>query len=92
MGNKGTSETMAPGEEKPRRELAGKGDPEQASAPRSWTVYSQRKKSGLNFYVRIAYEPRAGVAQWIERCPATQRVAGLIPSQDTCLGFRPGPH
>ena len=33
----------------------------------------------------------AGVAQWIEFRPADQRVAGLIPSQGTCLGCRPGP-
>ena len=33
----------------------------------------------------------AGVAQWIERPPSNQRVAGSIPSQGTCLGCRPGP-
>ena len=33
----------------------------------------------------------AGVAQWIERGPANQRVAGSIPSQGTCLGCEPGP-
>ena len=33
----------------------------------------------------------AGVAQWIEHWPVNQRVAGSIPSQDTCLGFRTGP-
>ena len=33
----------------------------------------------------------AGVAQWIECRPVNQRVAGSIPSQGTCLGFRPGP-
>ena len=33
----------------------------------------------------------AGVAQWIERRPANQRVANSIPSQGTCLGGRPGP-
>ena len=33
----------------------------------------------------------AGVAQWIECWPRNQRVAGLIPSQGTCLGGRPGP-
>ena len=33
----------------------------------------------------------AGVAQWIECRPANQRVAGSIPSQDTCLGCGPGP-
>ena len=34
----------------------------------------------------------AGVAQWIEHWPVNQRVAGLIPSQGTCLGCGPGPH
>ena len=29
----------------------------------------------------------AGVAQWIECWPANQKVAGLIPSQGTCLCF-----
>ena len=33
----------------------------------------------------------AGVAQWIEQWPVNQRVAGLIPSQGTCLGYRSGP-
>ena len=33
----------------------------------------------------------AGVAQWLECWPAGQGVAGLIPSQGTCLGCRPGP-
>ena len=33
-----------------------------------------------------------GVAQWIRHCPANQRVASSIPSQDTCLGCRPGHH
>ena len=33
----------------------------------------------------------AGVAQWIEHGPKNQRVTGLIPSQGTCLGCRPGP-
>ena len=32
-----------------------------------------------------------GVAQWIERRPSNQRVAGLIPSQVTYLGCGPGP-
>ena len=36
-------------------------------------------------------EGPAGVAQWIERRPANQGVAGLIPSQGTCLGCGPGP-
>ena len=33
----------------------------------------------------------AGVAQWIEHQTVKQRVASSIPSQDTCLGFGPGP-
>ena len=33
----------------------------------------------------------AGAAQWMERWPANQRVASLIPSQGTCLACRPGP-
>ena len=32
----------------------------------------------------------AGVAQGIERWTVNQRAAGLIPSQGTCLGCRPG--
>ena len=32
----------------------------------------------------------AGVVQWIECWPVTQRVATWIPSQGTCLGCRPG--
>ena len=32
----------------------------------------------------------AGVAQWTECRPANQKVTGLIPSQGTCLGCRPG--
>ena len=37
------------------------------------------------------YFALAGVTQWIECRPANHRVAGLIPSQSTCLGCRPGP-
>ena len=36
-------------------------------------------------------ETLAGVAQWTECWTAKQRVAGSIPSQGTCLGYRPGP-
>ena len=32
-----------------------------------------------------------GVVQWIECGPAKQKVSGSIPSQGTCLGFRPSP-
>ena len=33
----------------------------------------------------------AGVAQWIERGPENQKVAGSIPSQGIFLGCGPGP-
>ena len=33
----------------------------------------------------------AGVAQWIEHWPANQGIASSIPSQGTCLVYRPGP-
>ena len=33
----------------------------------------------------------AGEGQWIEYQPGKRRVAGLIPSQDTCLGCGLGP-
>ena len=33
----------------------------------------------------------ASVALWVECWPENQRVAGLIPSQGTCLGCGPGP-
>ena len=32
-----------------------------------------------------------GVAQWVGCCPTKLKVAGLIPSQGTCLGCGPGP-
>ena len=43
----------------------------------------------LLIYLKITIA-LAGVAQWIERQPATQRVAGSIPSQGTCLSHWPG--
>ena len=33
----------------------------------------------------------AGMAQWIERQPVNQKLAGSIPCQGTCLGCGPGP-
>ena len=33
----------------------------------------------------------AGVAQWIEHWPVSQKVTGSIPCQGTCLGCRPVP-
>ena len=39
----------------------------------------------------ICREAMAGVAYWIEHRPMKREVANSIPSQDTCLGCRPGP-
>ena len=43
------------------------------------------------FYVKFMWITLAGVAQWIEHQTGKQSVAGLIPSQGTCLGCGPGP-
>ena len=32
-----------------------------------------------------------GVAQWVGRHPAKQKVTGSIPGQGACLGYRQGP-
>ena len=38
------------------------------------------------------YIALTGVAQWAEHWPVNRRrVTGSIPSQGTCLGYRPGP-
>ena len=39
---------------------------------------------------KVGYLALAGVAQWTEHWPVNQRAISLIPSQDTCLGCRPG--
>ena len=44
-----------------------------------------------SFIFRKCPPALAGVAQWTEHRPANQRVIGSIPSQGTCLGYRPGP-
>ena len=60
-------------------------------------VYSRRAQGGIAFAtentapLNAHWEALASVAQWIERWPANQKVTGLIPSQGTCLGCRPGP-
>ena len=44
---------------------------------------------GLRYYdntLKKNIAALAGTAQWIEHGPVNQRVAGLIPSQGTCLG------
>ena len=44
---------------------------------------------GARVYIKIEIEALAGVAQWIERWPANQKVTGSIPSWGTCLGCGP---
>ena len=44
---------------------------------------------GAHVYIKIEIEALAGVAQWIERWPANQKVTGSIPSWGTCLGCGP---
>ena len=43
------------------------------------------------YLIKVFQLALAGVPQWIEHCPANQRVAGSIPSQGTCLGCIHGP-
>ena len=45
----------------------------------------------IPLYLRNSLGALAGVVQWTECRPTSQRVAGLIPSQGTCLGCGPGP-
>ena len=40
----------------------------------------------VTLFTIVTVSALAGTAQWIERGPANQRVAGLIPSEGTCLG------
>ena len=50
----------------------------------------QNKDKGYLFK-KYLDDALAGVAQWTECRPVSQRVTGLIPNQGTCLGCRPGP-
>ena len=56
-------------------------------------VVLEELRVGMNVIISnwLAYITLAGVAQWVEHQPANQKVTGLIPSQGTCLGCRPGP-
>ena len=47
--------------------------------------------SATSGYLSKESSALAGVAQCIERRPVSQKVAGSIPGQGTCLGCRPGP-
>ena len=54
----------------------------------SYTMFKQLYEAKA---LNIKKYALAGAAQWIEHQPANKRVAGLIPSQGTCLGCGPGP-
>ena len=41
--------------------------------------------------LKNSHTAQAGVAQWTECQPVNQRIAGSIPSQGICLGWRSGP-
>ena len=45
----------------------------------------------LNEVNKMYIRALADVVQWVECQPVSQRVTGSIPSEGTCLGFRPGP-
>ena len=40
---------------------------------------------------KLCHRALAGVAQWIKCWSVSREVAGSIPSQGTCLGYKPGP-
>ena len=48
-------------------------------------------KKKITYCLKRLSPPLAGVTQWIECQPASQRITSLIPHQGTCLGCRPGP-
>ena len=56
-------------------------------------ILKQKRISKILYitYLKSTRQALTGVAQWIEHQPVNQRVTGLIPSQGTCLGCRPGP-
>ena len=67
-----------------------------SSLQHSWENYSEVPKAPHGVEHTMGSQERgsqalAGVVQWIEGQLANQRVASSIPSQGTCLGWRPGP-
>ena len=58
--------------------------------PGSWKLSTYESTSKF-FKLFNNNSALAGVAQWTECWPVNQRVTGSIPSQGTCLDFRPGP-
>ena len=57
----------------------------------SFQVVPQPLQTVLYLTLEEEISALAGVTQWTESWPVNQRIAGSIPSQGTCLGFRPGP-
>ena len=43
------------------------------------------------FLLKLKFFVLAGVAQLVGCCPSNRKVESLIPGQDTCLGYGPGP-
>ena len=51
-------------------------------------LFALDKLIPISLFLKINRIALAGVAQWIERRPANQRVTGSIPSQCTLPGLR----
>ena len=61
-------------------------------APKDIIVWQHNKETVLEQERLIeVIGALTGVAQGVECHPTNQKVAGLIPSQGTCPGHRPGP-
>ena len=71
-------------------DIDGKGRPENVEGTHSseHIIQTHTHICISNFLFKIS-SALAGVAQWIERWPANQRVTGSIPSQGTSLGAGP---
>ena len=52
---------------------------------------SQESQHKIGACFKIVKLALTGVAQWVGRCPANQKVADSTPSQGMCLGCGPGP-
>ena len=74
-------------EEGRRKKGGGEGKEERKKIMQPHPSWTQMQ----NCWQNISEYALAGVAQWTKCQPVNQRVAGLIPSQGTCLGCRLGP-
>ena len=70
----------------------GSNDSQGKSATSLWNEVRKERASKWDWIICFKKYNTAlpGVAQWVEREPVNQRVAGLIPSQGTCLGCGSG--